>query len=158
MWSYLSPIDLSGSVFSQSIFHWRSCILPFQSEAVHFYRFHIGLYFVYYAFPPNITWADCLVDRFHNFLSCSCFPSHTLWFWNSQGTKNLTAIIVRAESFCGFLKRDKYFRAIKRLGMCYRVSKVGTLPFINSIHAFSSSYSSVSAVIILVTLLRTFLS
>ena len=28
------------------------------------------------------------------------------------------------------LKRDKYFRAIKRLGMWYRWSKVGTFPFI----------------------------
>ena len=47
----------------------------------------ILLVFVYYAFTPNITWADCLLDRFYNFLNCSCFPPHTLWFWNSQGTK-----------------------------------------------------------------------
>ena len=54
------------------------------------------------------------------------------------------------------LKGDKYFRAIKRLEMWYRWSKVGTLPFIkyysvycnqfHGIHAFSSSYSSVSVI------------
>ena len=28
--------------------------VPFKSEAVHFYRFHISLDFVYYAFPPDL--------------------------------------------------------------------------------------------------------
>ena len=106
----------------------------------------ILLVFVYYASTPNITWADCLLGRLYNFLNYSCFPPHTLWYWNSQGTKK------PYKHYCTgwvILKRDKYFRAIKK-------SKVGNLPFIKYysvychqfhwIHAFSSSYSSVSVI------------
>ena len=154
MSSYLLPIDLSGSVSLNPSFTEGNvtCILPSQSEAVYSTDF-ILLVFVYYAFTPNITWAGYLLDRFYNFLNCSCFPPHPLWFWNSQGTKK------PYNHYCTswvLLKRDKYFRAIKRLGMWYRWSKVGTLPFkkyysvychqFHGIHAFSSSYSSVSVI------------
>ena len=55
MSSYLLPIDLSGSVSLNPSFTEGNVtsILPSQSEAVYFYRFHIIS--LYYAFTPDIT-------------------------------------------------------------------------------------------------------
>ena len=87
----------------------------------------ILLVFVCYAFIPNITWADCLVDRFYNFLNCSCFPRYTLWFWNSQGIKNHTTIIVQVI----LLLKERYILlSNQRLGMWYKESMVSTHPFV----------------------------
>ena len=135
------------------------CILPFQSETVHFYRFHISLYFVYYAFIPNITWADCLVDWFYNFLNCSCFPwSYSVILKLSRDQKSHSCYctiwdILWPLSLTRLFKERQMFQVIKRLGMWYRGPKVGTLRFIKYhsvnchwIDAFSSSYLSVFAI------------
>ena len=52
-----------------------------------------------------------------------------------KGPKTSQLLLYELSHFVAF-KRDKYFRAIKRLGMWYRGSKVGTLPFILTITQF----------------------
>ena len=151
MSSYLLPIDLSGLVSLNPSFTEGdvTCILPPQSEAVYLYTFHI-ICLCLLCFNSKYNLADCLLGRLYNFLNCSCFPPHTLILKLSRDQKTLQPLLYELSHF-----KETYFRAIKRLGMWYRWSKVATFPFLkyysvchqfHGIHAFSSSYSSVSVI------------
>ena len=101
MSSYLLPIDLSGSVSLNPSFTEGNvtCILPSQSEAVYFYRFHIiSLCLLCFHSKYNFELTACLTDS----ITFSIVATFLLILFDSEtlkGPKTLQPLLYELNHF-----------------------------------------------------------